>query len=129
VGKTALEWVGEYITRVRRRFANDNSRDAVFIGHKSGRPLSERGLDWAAREALRQSGLTPLPLYSLRATAATNLLDRGMNVTHIGRLLGHTLITTTQMYLHTKHRELVRAVGSAHPRYHEIDSEEGNHET
>lgn len=129
VGSTAIAWIGEYVERMRPRFANQNSGDAVFIGHKSGRPLSERGLDWATREALRQSDLSPFPLYSLRATAATNLLDRGMNVTYIGRLLGHMTIRTTQMYLHTKHRELTRAIRRAHPRYHKTESEEADHET
>jgi len=115
-GKVALLWLGRYLADVRPKFIKDDTHDFVFISLVTGKPLSSRGLALAVSEAFVQSGIDPIPLYGLRATAATNLLDHGMNVVHIGKFLGHTSIGTTQMYLHTKQRELAGVVTAAHPR-------------
>jgi len=125
VGTTAIAWLRRYLEEVRPRFLKDNVHDVVFISLVTGKPLSSRGLDLAVREALLQCDQEPIPLYGLRATAATNLLDRGMNVVHIGRLLGHVGIGTTQVYLHTTRRELSRVVSEAHPR-NQIKREKGD---
>jgi len=123
VGKTAIAWLRRYLEEVRGRFLKNNIHDVVFISLVTGKPLSSRGLDLAVREALMQSHQDPIPLYSLRATAATNLLDRGMNVVHIGRFLGHAGIGMTQVYLHTRRRELAHIISEAHPR-NRINNEE-----
>lgn len=125
VGETALKWISRYLRDVRSPLMKNEVHDTVFISLVTGRPLSARGLALAVSEALAQSGLGPIRLYSLRTTAATNLLDRGMNVVHIGRLLGHESITTTQMYLHTKRRALEKVLAGAHPRYRMKNSEGG----
>lgn len=118
VGGTALESVGRYIGEVRSRFVHNNTDSHVFINHLTGAQLTASGLQQAVHQTFVDNGIEPRPLYSFRATAATNLLDAGMGVVHISRLLGHSEITTTQMYLHTRRRELTRVLETHHPGYH-----------
>ena len=116
VGTSALEWVDRYIAEVRE--PSCTASDYVFIRY-DGQPLSDRGLTWAIAEACRQAGIETIRLYSMRRSAATNLLAAGMGVVHISRLLGHVSITTTQIYLQTRERDLARVIEASHPRFRE----------
>jgi len=100
VGQGALEWVDRYIAEVRDRSCP--TTDHLFVRHTDGGPLSDRGLTWAIAEACRQAGVATIRMYSMRRSAATNLLEGGMGVVHISRLLGHADIATTQIYLQTR---------------------------
>ena len=115
VGLGALQWVDRYIAEVRD--TTGATTDHVFIRHTDGGPLSNRGLTWAVAEACRQVGIAPIRLYSMRRSAATNMLAAGMGVVHISRLLGHSCITTTQIYLQTRERDLARVLEASHPRF------------
>ena len=116
VGAVALEWVKHYIGSVRSAAIQDQQHPFVFIGHKTGEPLSREGLVWAVRQTFVHSGIQPVPLSAMRTSAATNLLDAGMNVVHIARLLGHVNLRTTQRYLHTDERKLASVLQHSHPR-------------
>ena len=116
VGSTALDWVKHYLEVVRPAAIHDQEHPFVFIGHKTGAPLSREGLVWAVRRTFVHSRIEPVPLSAMRSSAATNLLDAGMNVVHIARLLGHTNLRTTQRYLHTEERKLAAVLKRTHPR-------------
>ncbi len=116
VGKTALFWVGKYIKDVRPKYINNKGHNHVFISHKSGEKLTVWGIRWAVQETLRLSGLQPIKPYSLRSTAATALLLNGMSIAYISKLLGHSDIRTTQIYLKVKTLELKDELDQKHPR-------------
>ena len=115
VGRDALEWVDRYVSEVRDVITTTTNR--IFVNHKDGGPLSDRGLTWAVAEACRQAGIPTIRMYSMRRSAATNLLEGGMGVVHISRLLGHAFIGTTQTYLQTRERQLARTLEANHPRF------------
>jgi integrase/recombinase XerD len=117
VGHGALDWVDRYIAEVRE--PSCPRTDHLFVRHTDGGPLSDRGLTWAIAEACRQAGIKTIRLYSMRRSAATNLLEGGMGAIHISRLLGHASITTTQIYLQTRQRDLARILEANHPRFRE----------
>ena len=116
VGSVALDWVRHYLEVVRPAAIHGREHPFVFIGHKTGAPFSREGLVWAVRQTLVHSDIEPLPLSAMRTSAATNLLDAGMNVVHIARLLGHVNLRTTQRYLHTEERKLAAVLQKSHPR-------------
>ena len=62
------------------------------------------------------SGLKPIKPYSIRSTAATDLLLNGMSIAYISKLLGHSDIRTTQIYLKVKTLELKDELDQKHPR-------------
>ena len=116
VGTVALRWVRHYLEIARPNAIHDQEHPFVFIGHKTGQRLSREGLVWAVRQTFVHSGNEPLPLSAMRSSAATNLLDAGMNVVHIAQLLGHVSLRTTQRYLHTEERKLATVLERSHPR-------------
>jgi len=115
VGSLALEWLDRYVETVRSRLVEAREHPFVFASHKSGRRLSASGLVWAVRCAFEEADAEAIPLSAMRLSAATNMLDAGMGVMHISRLLGHASIRTTQHYLHTRERELALVLESHHP--------------
>ncbi len=116
VGKMALYWIKKYIREVRPWYIADNNHSYVFISHKGGEKLTVWGVRWAIQESLLRSGLKPIKPYSLRGTAATQLLLNGMNVVHISKLLGHSRIETTQYYLKVDLKKLKKEIKAKHPR-------------
>jgi integrase/recombinase XerD len=116
VGSHALYWVKRYLTEVRPRYVKGKSEDSVFISHKTGRKLSVWGIRWAVQQTLRLSGFAPFEPYTIRASAATALLANGMSVTYIRKLLGHTELRTTQIYLAIQTQDLKQILEGHHPR-------------
>ncbi len=116
VGKEALYWVEKYITEVRPRYIKNKTHNIVFISHKTGEKLTVWGIRWAIQETLRRSGINTIKPYSLRSTAATALLLNGMGIAYISKLLGHSDIRTTQVYLKVNTFELKNELAKKHPR-------------
>jgi len=116
VGKEALFWVSRYIAEVRPRYLKNPSNPFVFISHKSGKPLTVWGIRWVVRQTLQRSGFTPIKPSCLRSSAASALLESGMGVVHISKLLGHVEIRTTQLYLNVQTRKLKTVLRKKHPR-------------
>lgn len=89
---------------------------ALFLARSGGR-LSARGVQRAVRRHLRLFGeRTGLKVHSLRHTFATHLLDGGADLRAVQELLGHSSLSTTQVYTHTSVERLKRVYHSAHPR-------------
>ena len=126
VGEIALKWVGTYIKEIRPRFLNGQDHSLVFISHRGGNPLSASGLWRGIMETFCASGIEPVRPHSIRASGATALLENGMHVAYIAELLGHTELSTTQVYLRMKERALTVEIGRRHPRSHMTFQEEGN---
>jgi len=116
VGKTALFWVKRYIHEVRPKYIKKNNHNFIFINHKTGEMLTVWGIRWAIQQSLRLSGFEPIKPYSLRSTAATALLLNGMGIGYISKMLGHTEIRTTQVYLRVQTLDLKKELQKKHPR-------------
>ena len=91
-------------------------RMAVFIG-PTGKRLRVRAIQRAITAFLREideeAGLT---VHSLRHTFATHLLDAGADLRAVQELLGHSSISTTQIYTHTSVERLKKVYQKSHPR-------------
>ncbi|WP_097318770.1 tyrosine recombinase XerC [Paractinoplanes atraurantiacus] len=89
--------------------------DALFLGVKGGRlqqTVVRRIVDAAAREA----GLPHTSPHDLRHSAATHLLDGGADLRAVQELLGHSSLSSTQIYTHVSTERLRAAFKQAHPR-------------
>lgn len=89
---------------------------AVFLNHRGGR-ISRQGI-WGV---VRKHGLTAgisdrLTPHVLRHSCATHMLDHGADIRTVQEMLGHSSISTTQLYTKVSTDLLVRAYTSAHPR-------------
>ena len=116
LGEHAAEAITRYLGRARPALSRQDGEGALFLS-KSGRPLStsdvRRRLRVWTRQAQLQGGVSP---HALRHSFATHLLDGGADLRSIQELLGHSSISTTQIYTRVESARLRSAYASAHPR-------------
>jgi integrase/recombinase XerC len=91
-------------------------RSALFLSER-GTPLHPRTIQLALKRYLAAAGLDArLTPHKLRHTFATHLLDHGADLRSVQELLGHSQLTTTQIYTSVSVERLKKVYDDAHPR-------------
>lgn len=117
LGSVAAEFLQQYLEKVRPKLThagrNTNIVFLAFGGHELTRQRFWQIIRAYGRKASINKALTP---HILRHSFATHLLDNGADLRSVQELLGHSDISTTQIYTHLTNKRLRDIYAKAHPR-------------
>lgn len=116
LGSIALRKVKSYIEYGRNALLKDKSSDYLFL-NRNGKRMTRQGFWKNLRQYVIKSGInkTVTP-HTIRHTFATHLLERGADLRTIQILLGHSDISSTQIYTHIDVKRLKDIHAKHHPR-------------
>ena len=95
------------------------SSDALFVNLKGGR-ITTRSIQLRLKRLALKQGLPPVYPHMLRHSFATHMLESGGDLRTIQELLGHTSLSTTQIYTKLDYQHLVKIYDEAHPKAKKI---------
>ncbi len=117
VGEEALHWLSRYIKQSRSQLIRlDKVSDALFLSSR-GSAITRQAFWQNIKKYLLKAGIkTDYSPHSLRHAFATHLLNHGADLRTVQMLLGHSSLSTTQIYTHVAQARLQALHASHHPR-------------
>ena len=116
LGQEAVSWVRKYVSEGRPQLAKRGS-PWLFVNARDGGALSRVGFWKVLKEYGVKAGVTrELSPHVLRHSFATHLLERGADLRSIQMMLGHSDLSTTQIYTHVLEARLRTVYDKFHPR-------------
>ncbi|WP_290788348.1 site-specific tyrosine recombinase XerD [Halomonas sp.] len=116
LGEEAIEWLSRYLRGSRGVLMSDATRPALFPG-RHDRSMTRQAFWYRIKTHARTAGIErPLSPHTLRHAFATHLLNHGANLRVVQLLLGHSDLSTTQIYTHVAQARLERLHADHHPR-------------
>ena len=112
VGKSAIHWLQQY-TAVKAGYGRP-AYPNLFL--RSGKPLTRQNAWAIIKKHASTAGISNVSPHTLRHSFATHLLQHGADSRSVQALLGHSDISTTQIYTHITDRHLRKAYDTHHPR-------------
>lgn len=117
IGIPALRWIQRYRTETRPLLLKrGRSEDALFVNMR-GAPMTRMAIWNIVNKYTRQAGITKeVHPHTFRHSFATHLLEGGADLRAVQEMLGHSDITTTQIYTHIDREYLKEVHRTFHPR-------------
>jgi integrase/recombinase XerD len=116
LGEQAVARLHGYLAGPRDRLMRGARTTQVFVNGR-GKGLTRQGFWKLLRGYARQAGITkPISPHTLRHSFATHLLEQGADLRSVQQMLGHSDISTTQIYTHVLEARLRSAYQRYHPR-------------
>ena len=113
VGSSAVEWIKSYLA-IRRKFENIEV-DKMFV-NSNGSPITRQSIYVSITEHALKCGLVGVSPHTLRHSFATHLVQNNADIRSVQQMLGHTDISTTQIYTHITSTQLKKNYDRFHPR-------------
>lgn len=116
IGGRAKRLLDDYLIHSRHKLIKKTSSSSVFVS-RNGKPLTRAMINNILKKWALKSGITkPVSPHTLRHSFATHLLEGGADLRFVQALLGHSDITTTQIYTHLDKHHIKQVYRSHHPR-------------
>lgn len=116
IGSFAVESVNNYLSRSRPQLSKVATQRSLFLNRRGGRLTRQSAWNIVSNAAARAGLKDQISPHSLRHSFATHLLDGGADIRVVQELLGHSSVTTTQIYTLVTIDRLRESYSSAHPR-------------
>ncbi len=117
IGKNAATYLGEYLLRIRPRYAVKNKQERRLFLTDEGKPVTGNTIRTSLFKYKKAAGIkkTASP-HSFRRSCATHLLQQGADIRYVQKLLGHRNIKTTQLYTRVYPIDLKQTHNRTHPQ-------------
>ena len=115
IARRACDWIERYLRDIRPKHAHQLTGPTLFLSTQ-GSPLRPGQLSRLAGKYIHRAGVNkPGACHLWRHSAATLMLENGAGLRQIQEMLGHSSITTTQLYTHVTIRQLKEVYSRCHP--------------
>jgi integrase/recombinase XerD len=116
MGEEAADWIVRYIKYGRPEILQKKMSDALFVTTRAG-AMTRQAFWYLIKRYALQAGIDkPMSPHVLRHAFATHLLNHGADLRVVQMLLGHSDISTTQIYTHVARERLKKLHSVHHPR-------------
>ena len=116
MGEEALYWVERYLSHSRPNLLKDNKVSQLFLSNR-GRMMTRQTFWYRIKEyALKASIKVDLSPHTLRHAFATHLINHGADLRTVQLLLGHSSLSTTQIYTEVARHRMKELHNEHHPR-------------
>jgi integrase/recombinase XerD len=116
MGEEALDWLQRYLSGPRQALLHNRPCDVVFPSRR-GSQMTRQAFWHRIKRYARRAGIArPLSPHTLRHAFATHLLNHGADLRVVQLLLGHSDLTTTQIYTHVARLRMQELHAAHHPR-------------
>lgn len=116
LGSVAERAIAEYMNKARRMMVKNTDEPALFV-NCNGRRLTRQGFWKIIKKYKAQAGITKeLTPHTLRHSFAAHLLENGADLKSIQEMLGHSDISSTQVYTKLMKNKIKEVYQKAHPR-------------
>jgi integrase/recombinase XerD len=116
LGEEALAWIRRYLKEARPELLGARSSDDLFVTARGSAMTRQMFWHLLRRYALKSGLKKPISPHTLRHAFATHLLNHGADLRVVQLLLGHSDISTTQIYTHVARERLKQLHAKHHPR-------------
>ncbi len=116
LGEEAITWLQRYLNDARPELVGNRSVNALFPTQR-GSAMTRQGFWYLIKRYAQKAGISKsLSPHILRHAFATHLLNNGADLRVVQMLLGHSDISTTQIYTHVARERLKKLHAEHHPR-------------
>ena len=116
MGQEAVEWISKYLKQARGNILKQQITDALFVTTRGEAMTRQAFWNNIKRYALIADIKKPISPHVVRHAFATHLLNHGADLRVVQMLLGHSDISTTQIYTHVARERLKQLHRTHHPR-------------
>jgi integrase/recombinase XerD len=116
LGEEALSWLERYLREARPLLLGGRTSDALFVTSRADAMTRQAFWHLLRRYAVQAGIGKPVSPHTLRHAFATHLLNHGADLRVVQLLLGHSDISTTQIYTHVARERMKQLHAKHHPR-------------
>ena len=116
IGEVGIEWMEQYLSNARPELSKGKSTEWVFLSNR-GDGMTRQAFWYVIKKTAQRIGISStISPHTLRHAFATHLVNHGADLRVVQLLLGHSSLSTTQIYTHIAKERLKSIHQEHHPR-------------